>query len=74
MFWRRKNDGFEWQRYVRTTRLVRRKARRERLEQAQAVKVTSPEGSYVVLVNYGDQEVSCAGAKSEGRVTVKGGD
>jgi endonuclease YncB( thermonuclease family) len=32
--WRRRNDGFEWREYVRTTILVRRKNRRDRVEQA----------------------------------------
>ena len=32
--WRRRNDGFEWREYVRTTILVRRKNRRDRIEQA----------------------------------------
>jgi endonuclease YncB( thermonuclease family) len=38
-FWRRKNEGFEWQRYVRTTKLIRRKERREKLEEAGAAAV-----------------------------------
>jgi len=32
--WRRRKDGFEWREYVRTTILVRRKNRRERLGRA----------------------------------------
>jgi endonuclease YncB( thermonuclease family) len=32
--WRRRRDGFEWREYVRTTILVRRKNRRERVGQA----------------------------------------
>lgn len=32
--WRKRKDGFEWREYVRTTILVRRKNRRERLAQA----------------------------------------
>lgn len=31
--WRRKNEGFEWHKYVRTTIKLRREARREKLEQ-----------------------------------------
>ena len=31
--WRKRNDGFEWREYVRTTILVRRKNRRERVGQ-----------------------------------------
>ena len=32
--WRRKPEGFDWQKYVKTTILVRRKARRDKLGQA----------------------------------------
>jgi len=32
--WRRRNDGFEWREYVRTTILVRRKQRRDRIGEA----------------------------------------
>lgn len=32
--WRRRNDGFEWRQYVRTTILVRRKQRRDRIADA----------------------------------------
>jgi endonuclease YncB( thermonuclease family) len=32
--WRRRNDGFEWREYVRTTILVRRKNRRDRIKDA----------------------------------------
>lgn len=32
MFWKRRNDGFEWKEYVRTTVLVRREERRKKLE------------------------------------------
>lgn len=34
MFWRRRKDGFEWREYVRTTILVRRRNRRDRIEHA----------------------------------------
>jgi endonuclease YncB( thermonuclease family) len=37
--WRKRNDGFEWRDYVRTTILVRRKNRRDRLEEAGAAVV-----------------------------------
>ena len=30
--WRKKKDAFEWRQYVRTTLLLRREKRRERLE------------------------------------------
>ena len=32
--WRKRNDGFEWRDYVRTTILVRRKKRRDRVGEA----------------------------------------
>lgn len=32
--WRKRNDGFEWREYVRTTILVRRKQRRDRIGEA----------------------------------------
>lgn len=32
--WRKRNDGFEWREYVRTTILVRRKHRRDRVSEA----------------------------------------
>lgn len=37
--WRKKNEGFEWREYVRTTILVRRKERRQRVEDAKAAAV-----------------------------------
>ena len=37
--WWRKNEGFEWREYVRTTILVRRKQRRERVEEVKVAAV-----------------------------------
>ena len=34
--WRRRNDGFEWRKYVRTTIALRRQARRDKAEQLRA--------------------------------------
>lgn len=34
MFWRKKDQGFDWNKYVPTTLLIRRKVRRDRLEDA----------------------------------------
>ena len=31
--WRRKSDGFEWQKYVRTTILLRRKERARKIDE-----------------------------------------
>lgn len=36
MLWRKKNEDFEWRQYVRTTILVRRQRRRERLEEVKS--------------------------------------
>jgi endonuclease YncB( thermonuclease family) len=60
--WRRRNDGFEWREYVRTTILVRRKDRRERIERAgkaavEGVKVAGQRGA----------EVGAIGAQAIGR-------
>jgi hypothetical protein len=33
-WWRKKQDGFEWREYVRTTILVRRNERRQKVEDA----------------------------------------
>ena len=59
MLRRRKNEGFEWREYVRTTILVRRKERRQRVED---VKVAAVEG----FKDAGRKgiEVSAKGAKS----------
>ena len=35
--WRKKNNGFEWHEYVRTTILVRRNARRQKIDEARQV-------------------------------------
>ena len=37
--WRKRNDGFEWRKYVRTTILVRRQERRRRIENAKEAAV-----------------------------------
>ncbi|MCB1509559.1 MAG: thermonuclease family protein [Hyphomicrobiaceae bacterium] len=49
-FWRRKNDGFEWHKYVRTTIKLRRNERRKRIDQikhdaAQRVKEAGQAGA-----------------------------
>lgn len=36
LWWRKRNEGFEWRDYVRTTILVRREQRRQRLKDVQA--------------------------------------
>jgi endonuclease YncB( thermonuclease family) len=60
--WRKKHDGFIWNEYVRTTVLVRRDQRRQKIED---VKVAAVDG----LKQAGRQGVamSAAGAKSAGR-------
>ena len=42
--WRKRNDGFEWREYVRTTILVRRRNRRERVGEAAQGRGAEPEG------------------------------
>ena len=39
--WRRRKDGFEWHKYVRTTILVRREQRRQRFDDARQAAVES---------------------------------
>jgi endonuclease YncB( thermonuclease family) len=39
VFWRKRNEGFEWREYVRTTILLRRQERRRKIEDAKAAAV-----------------------------------
>lgn len=39
VFWRKKNEGFEWHSYVRTTKLIRRQKRRDKLADAREAAV-----------------------------------
>ena len=62
--WRRKNEGFEWHKYVKTTIAVRREHRRERAEEikrsAQDGAVRAAEGA----VRLGRQSAEVAGKKA----------
>jgi endonuclease YncB( thermonuclease family) len=61
--WRKKNDGFDWHTYVRTTIKVRREARRERIDAARqaALEKAHAAGAFVA-----------AGGKAAGAAAVKG--
>jgi endonuclease YncB( thermonuclease family) len=63
--WRKRNDGFEWRDYVRTTILVRRKERRDRVGEAAQVAVEN-------LKEVGQRGVAAGaeGAKVVGRGAV----
>jgi endonuclease YncB( thermonuclease family) len=50
MFWRKKPDGFEWHEYIRTTILVRRKARREKAIEARQAAGQQMQAAGVALV------------------------
>lgn len=59
--WRKRNDGFEWHRYVRTTIKLRREARREKAEE---IKRQAAQGARVAGVVAG--EAARAGARKLG--------
>lgn len=63
--WRKRNDGFEWREYVRTTILVRRKQRRDRIGEAGRAAVDN-------LKDAGQRgaAVGAEGAKAVGRGAV----
>ena len=67
MFWRRKNDGFVWKEYVRTTILVRRQNRRRKVED---IKEAAVDG----VKQAGRQGVALgvAGASAAGRGIASG--
>lgn len=60
--WRRKSEGFEWRDYVRTTILVRRKERRQRVKNMQAAAVENIKHAGKVGLDSG-----AAGASKAGR-------
>jgi endonuclease YncB( thermonuclease family) len=64
--WWRRNDGFEWKDYVRTTVLVRRQHRRDKIE---AAKVAAVEG--VKEAGRKGLAASAAGAEAAGQAAVK---
>jgi endonuclease YncB( thermonuclease family) len=63
MLWRRKSEGFEWHKYVRTTIKLRRRDRRQRIARAQEAVVGG-------LKDAG--QVAVEGLKDAGQVAVEG--
>jgi endonuclease YncB( thermonuclease family) len=59
--WRRKSEGFEWRDYVRTTILVRRKERRERVKNMQAAAVENIKQAGKVSLDSSARGASWAG-------------
>ena len=60
--WRKRNDGFEWRDYVRTTILVRRKKRRDRVGEARKAAVEN-----LKAAGQRGAAVGAEGAKAMGR-------
>lgn len=61
LWWRKRNEGFEWRDYVRTTILVRREQRRQRLKDVQAAAA-----AHVKDAGRRGLDAGLAGAKSAG--------
>lgn len=66
--WRKRNDGFEWRDYVRTTILVRRKHRRDRISDAGKAAVEN-----LKAAGQRGAAVGAEGAKVVGRGAVQAG-
>jgi endonuclease YncB( thermonuclease family) len=66
--WRKRNDGFEWRDYVRTTILVRRKKRRDRVGEAANAAVGN-----LKAVGIRGAAAGAGGAKAVGRGAVNVG-
>ena len=66
--WRKRNDGFEWRDYVRTTILVRRKKRRDRVGEAANAAVENLKAAGIRGAAAG-----AGGAKAVGRGAVNVG-
>lgn len=66
-WWRKRNDGFEWRDYVRTTILVRREQRRQRLKDAK-----DAAAAHVKDAGKRGLDVGIAGARNAGAGTVSG--
>jgi endonuclease YncB( thermonuclease family) len=62
MFWRKKNDGFVWNEYVRTTILVRREHRKQKIEDVREAAVDG-----IKHVSRQGVALSVAGASAAGR-------
>lgn len=61
-WWRKKQDGFEWHEYVRTTILVRRNERRQKVEDAKQAAIFG-----VKQAGHKSAEASAAGLEAAGR-------
>lgn len=66
-WWRKRNEGFEWRDYVRTTILVRREQRRQRLKDAK-----DAAAAHVKDAGKRGLDVGLSGARSAGAGTVSG--
>lgn len=66
-WWRKRNEGFEWRDYVRTTILVRREQRRQRLKNAK-----DAAAAHVKDAGKRGLDAGIAGARSAGVGTVSG--
>lgn len=66
-WWRKRNDGFEWRDYVRTTILVRREQRRQRLKDAK-----DAAAAHVKDAGKRGLDVGMVGARNAGAGTVSG--
>jgi endonuclease YncB( thermonuclease family) len=66
--WRKRNDGFEWREYVRTTILVRRKQRRDRISEAGKAAVEN-----LKAAGQRGAAAGAEGAKAVGRGAVHAG-
>jgi endonuclease YncB( thermonuclease family) len=66
--WRKRNDGFEWRDYVRTTILVRRKKRRDRVGDARKAAVEN-----LKAAGQRGAAVGAEGAKAMGRGAMHAG-
>jgi len=67
LWWRKRNEGFEWRDYVRTTILVRREQRRQRLKDVQAAAA-----AHVKDAGRRGLDAGIAGAHSAGTGTLTG--
>jgi endonuclease YncB( thermonuclease family) len=78
MFWRRKNEGFDWHKYVRTTIKLRRDDRRRRVKAAKDAAIEGLEHASRASLEAGKAGAasvafaSVAGAKHLGRATASG--
>ena len=70
--WRRRNEGFEWREYVRTTVLVRRADRQRRVEDARAAAVEKVKNARDIGVDIGKAGVSYAGETAGGLLGALG--